>query len=964
MKRKLMAILACVLALSTATALASFTAFAAGPDEEITVKTLVSTGDKTKGEIQWGESGAPDSWNGAVEEIKKDEPDGGDVILRTELDANNALMNSQWGFARESTNRSSTAYPITGLTIKWYHNVDPGFMLIFTENSGWYNGSSNYFAIWFNGTGAVLRKMDSKGEFENVANASIAGIYHSDYNYFADPETEGYKLAPQEGGFAGTQNVLEMKSEGGNLITYLNGTKLFDLTALNIVSGVINNVPTGDFFICYYGTAATGSAMKITDIYNVKSLWEEGVPSTFTKVEGDVEYKPTDAGTNQIRSKESSSFGYKIKYNTPQYFSDTTTTFAFDGTDLAQGDKVALTYTGAEKAVALTFAKKSVSTADLDITVDGESLGTAEVPFYFNGSANNVVSVKETVPFVVTVNGSEVEIGLEKFSAFNTALTDGQVDVGFEVTASTVSVLTPVSFDTHRVEVFSSIDGMTIDGDVVIKSDGDYKMAYNTSAAGYKLTYTANKLIADSFVISYKYGKYGENTGKLNITVGNAVMFSVYEKDGSAYLDLYTLNGGEKLVKSEALESWSFGYGDKSLGFTNDGGYGYLVYVDGAIAYRVDEEEGMAALDAAVASVENKMGEVSFEITGDALTAFAFCDYEYYVAKTSAGGWGQGAIPNSEFGYDADDNTVFAFGSSSYLKNVPVIVDGFTMTFKTFAKSGSSSPNWALAPSTKWYSDVAAIMFAISKKSDTKATFSIMYTCKIDGTYLHVETGSENRTITSFSVDWNWNNGVSNTISLGADENGVWRWTVNGTVLVPEGDDDYGDYIAELYGLFGDEKTAYVQIFGGSQMVWNIGEISDYIPNADPVFTAPELKDSYAVGETVSLTLDDLFADENGDVLTYVLSEDTPYGKIENGVYTFTADEAGVYTVTFEAYDGKGGMATGSVIIVVENKPATDNTGDTPGGSDGSSCSGSMAGGAAVAFIALAAAVCFKKKHD
>jgi hypothetical protein len=203
-------------------------------------------------------------------------------------------------------------------------------------------------------------------------------------------------------------------------------------------------------------------------------------------------------------------------------------------------------------------------------------------------------------------------------------------------------------------------------------------------------------------------------------------------------------------------------------------------------------------------------------------------------------------------------------------------------------------------------------MFAISKTGASTASFSIMYTNKKSGTFNYITSTAENQGIVSYSVNtWNWNNGVSNTISL-ACTNGVWRWTANGQELVPaEGAADYSNYIAEVYTTFTSaNKTATIQIYGGKNMVYNISSIAEYVENKDPVATTPSLAASYKTGETLSLTLSQLFTDPNGDSLVYVMGDDCEYGSIENGVYTFTPAESGKYTVVIEAYDGKGGQAT------------------------------------------------------
>lgn len=964
MKKKWIGALICAVAMVCCFAMATVTAFAAGDDDYVTVvKSLVSTGSMGAGEVEWAEAGAPDAWPGFVEEIKDaSQEDGGDVILRTELDsAGTALVSGQYGFARQSTSIQKAAYQMAGLTMKFYANSAPNYMMMFTQNSGWYAASTYHWELWFQNQSVTLRYSVEGGD--NMINAGSQSItYYTDYDYFSDPVTEGYKnVGDTSKQFVGTANVLEIKTVDGNLWVVFNGKQLFNLTEKGIVSKVINHCSAEGMFLCYYGTGASRSAMKITDIYNVKSSWETGVPSNYTVADANsVENKANDAGNVQFRSVESKGYDYEIRYNEAHYFSDFTNTFYFDGQQLAEGDSVTVTLADSGEGsdtVAFAFAKKSINTANLTVKAGAKTLGTAEVPFYFNGSALNTVALKETVPFVLTVNGKSVDIALADFSEL--AFTDGKILIGYRLEASAVSTLTPASYASNLVETFDSVPGLTIAGDVVIKSDGDYKMIYNKADDGYSVSYDANKLITDSFELSYRFGKYGENSGAFSISLGGDAAALIFrfapETADTAKLTVaVSENGAETSVAETTVDfDWAYEYGVRKLGFANDGGYSYLVYLDGALACSIDGAN-MNQIDQVVALI-GATANATFTVEKDALTAFAFCDYEYYVGKSSAGGWGEGAIPSTQFAYDANDNTVIAFSNAhSYMKQSEVLVDGFAMTFKTYAKSGSASPSWALSTSSAWYSNQSAIMFMIAKSGDSKASFSILYTNKVEGDYEYITSSAENKGIATFTVDeWNWNNGVENTIELHCTD-GVWRWTANGQILEPEeGSADYSDYLNELYTLYPSEKkTAYVQIYGGNKMVWNISSIAEYVPNADPVATQPSLKDSYTVGETVTVTLSSVFTDPNGDALTFVLADDCAFGSIENGVWSFTADEKGVYTIKIEAYDGNGGQATLTFDVNVVEAGGTDNP-VNPGGCD---CSSSMLGTSIAALALLAAA--------
>ena len=378
---------------------------------------------------------------------------------------------------------------------------------------------------------------------------------------------------------------------------------------------------------------------------------------------------------------------------------------------------------------------------------------------------------------------------------------------------------------------------------------------------------------------------------------------------------------------------------------------GLVGFANGDIAIQMNADDQVSELDAAVEKMEGGMADISFSVGGDALTAFALLDYEYYVPTTLAAGWGEGALPGTRFGYAAGSNTVIAFSNAwSYQKGTGVLVDGFSMQFKTYAKAGYASPTWAISTVSAWYSNNSAIQFMIGKNGDDKATFSLQYTNKVDGDYETIGVGKENEGITSFSVPWNWNNGEYNEISLNLTD-GVWRWTVNGTVLTPaEGQVDYSDYYNDLWALYtSSDKTGVVQIYGGANAVYDIASMAEYVPNADPVVNQPDDFSDCKIGDKLALDLTTVFSDANGDELSFVFEESDQYqGKIEGSQWSFDCTDAGTYTVKIYCYDGNGGEAVCEFNVTV--------TAESGGGS-GCDCNSSVAAGSALALLLIGLAV-------
>ena len=252
-----------------------------------------------------------------------------------------------------------------------------------------------------------------------------------------------------------------------------------------MVSDVFNNFNSDGGFLCFYGTNASAQAIKITDIYNVQSSWTEGVPDTYTLLSGGAEYKADESSNVGIRST-APDYAYAVKYGVKQYVQDISLTFYYAGGELAEGDVLNVKLLdSAENGTAyinFAFAKKTVNSATLTVTAfDGaeKTLGSAEVKLYYNGSALNTIALKETVPFVLSVNGAVADIDLTPLSAMKSAFTDGQSSVVYAVEESAAGTLTPVSYTSAPVAEYEAADGFAVEGDgVVIKSDGNYMMFY------------------------------------------------------------------------------------------------------------------------------------------------------------------------------------------------------------------------------------------------------------------------------------------------------------------------------------------------------------------------------------------------------------------------------------------------------------------------------------------------------
>lgn len=865
-KTLIAAVLAVVMALGFAFGIAGLQPASVSADSG--TKTLINYGDVNTGAL-WRESGAPDSWPGAVESISIDgQADGGDVILRNELNGEGTgFIAGETGFAREGIDHNKAAYVVNGLQVKFY-----------LSNKG---SSIN----------------------ENADGLQTSGC------------AEGWSFVGGE----------EQAAYG-----YDNAARLF------------------------------------------------------------------------FQTKGENGHDFRVQYDTPLYFSDLTLRTTPSG--LAAGD-VFNYYISSESGEDGTYLKLSftvasaVNTANLAVSMreKGEqevSLGTAEGVDFLSSGSTNTLALKETVALELSFNNAAIDIDLGEFSALKSSFTDEKAYIQYEVVAAAEATLRIDEQTGSQVTTLDSYDGYVADADTTIKQDGDYGLFY-TESGDMQVRNVGDVLIADSFGIDFKIGKYAGNTGTFEVAVANT--FDAFYGEEDAAL-VFTLSAGSDATHANLAFSvydkgnvteigtasvqidWNYGTSLK-IGFCNDGGE-YLVYANGALAVLVADDK-TASVDAVVSQFEGNRGCVQFTAEGDPLTAFAMTGYDLAVTTTSFPNWVTGATGTSlSFGYNKENHEMLVFDGGSVVRSGKAcVLDGFEMEFKTFVKPGFSSPQFLLANSTQWYSGGVAVAFNVSAgDDDATATVGVQVTDKT------LATGIENLSVGSNEVAWNWNNDEINTISVVKNGEGVWEIYFNEVLFAA--DEDQAETLQTTLNNFVkvenyQPNTAFAQAWSGSNCVWEIVSMSE--TNTAPTLANQKFDPDgkYVAGQEITLDLDGVFEDVDNDPLTY----DADYGEVMDGVWKFTPDEAGDYEVIITCYDGRGGSAeyiitfTAEAASVVDpedpdgEEPGTEDPGKEPGtdpapSGDAEGCAG-CSGNAGVAVLTLgaalagcAAALLFKKRQS
>ena len=959
MKKYIVAFLMVVIAACYALAFTVFSAFAQTEDEYVkVVKTLIGEngGSANPGGSEWAQVGNYSSYNHAVEEIADPaQQDGGDMIFRTGTDVGNtSLLSGAWGFSKHSETRSKACYDINGLVIKYYDNTSTQKFIMFNENYGQLN-SGRFFGIRFNMTSATQGTNNGNVQLGLWHQANVNGSYvwdpvtwtnwsdynyGNDYDYFSDPAAEHYV----EGNtFKGTQNTLEFKlNEENDLCLILNGKQMANLTDLNIVSDVISHCTEG-MYISFWGEGSNGTnAFKLTDIYNEVKEWSDGVPSGYTTTApANVQNKISSTGAVQFRPAGGAA-SYDAQYETAQYLSDLKLNFSLAGGDMAANDTV----TVSAGDIRLQFRKTDATTAALTVMLNDVSLGEQTMPFYFTDVTNSI-EFSQLKDFKLTVNGETFNGDISAFTQYEQGLQDGKVKVGYRVESAAASVLTPIEYISKELIVYESVEGLTVTGEnTVIKSDGDYMAVYNTADGEFSVN-PDKKAILNSMSLNYRFGATNEAVDKFVIKA-DKLSFEFTRSAGVTTLTLYA-EGAERVEIAKGQIDFDWQYGQKSFRFVNDNGYGYMVSDGVAELLYIDGQENKAGfdrIDEIVKGVQDGMTEVTF-VSANGQGIFAFTGIDYYVETSVKAGWKVGGYGTPKFGYDDGSSTTLVFNGNSIQKNNEIIVDGFEMVVKTFYDESGLylSPAVVIASSESWFSldTRGAFMFSIEKAEDPAgATFRVRGAIGSDR-YLYIEEFAVN--------NWNWNNNRENTIKLNLTADNEWVWTINGTEY-PSADEEAG-YSVKYNQIYEDFITnaGTIQFDSGSGYIWKIVSLNEVVYNSAPVAGEVTLEENYKVNEQVTVDLNAIFSDANGDTLTFsVISGDAT---IQDGKLLFSSDSEGSYTVQVMADDGNGGTATISLTFNVKKD----------GGYNG--CNGSIAGtGVSLVILlgAFAAYIIVKKK--
>jgi VCBS repeat-containing protein len=538
------------------------------------------------------------------------------------------------------------------------------------------------------------------------------------------------------------------------------------------------------------------------------------------------------------------------------------------------------------------------------IQATGPGIGFASWTYQVDNSAVQYLGAgeNETETFTVTVNdghgGTVDQLITVSIAGANDAPTAANLNLTTDEDTAYSGTLTATDVDTSDNDNLSfSLVGGASHGSVSLDSNGIYTY-----------TPTGNYNGSDSFTYMVSDGHTGgSNTYTVNFTVtavddapvaddstasvtediatGIDVSGLITEVDGDAYTISATSTHGTVSVSGTMItfDPDADYYGDAEISYTVTDATGASLSDSGTIAVTVspveDEATGTLTITGSAAEGMTLSADTSGITDADGPISSTTYQWQFF----DGGDW-QDIVGETSVSYVIPDSQIMVGKDVRVLATTTDVLGGTTL----FTSAGTTIANTE---------DEATGAIDIVGVVEEGATISFTAAPSIN---------DEDGGVTSYSYQWQANDG-SGWSDL-AGETGV-------TLDIPSDQSMVGSDI-RLVVVSTDDFGGTTEFVTGEYTVANV--------NDAPVIVSG---DSNAVNEDAAVTGTIFAADDDGDSLTYTLTESAPTGLTLNsdGTYSFdassydslAASETLDVTVGYQVDDGHGGSDTGTLTITV-----------------------------------------------
>ena len=843
-----------------------------------------------------------------------------------------------------SIHNSEIKFKVNQRTLDNSLGTNGNIKLIFTNKGAWYLDSQTAFTLDF---AHISGEANKASVSQNIK--YVGGGPQISYAKSAGADPVFYWDGSQE-------NVLKMYFENGILNFELNGTK-FDSTPVSLDTARLTELGILDYFVNGEGYLSVWSQnndlceITFTSIADEEPEYSSNLPEGFISCQDTKAFQSLMNGVGRINMKSSDGQDYFIKKTSPYNLNNLLVKLSLG---LEDGGKYGVFIDNVadnklNKQIRIYFERISASSAKITVaTYDGikESvIGEDEVNVAFTDSKGSdfgktieLQLKKLTINYQLYCNGEIVEIDLSSISNFiseNYVNTEGYLL--FSNPASNDSAVS-VYWAKNPVSGAAGSEWKKEAGEEVqMVLDGGKFQVYSLSESGaFKVRNDRDKIWVDGFGLKFNLDKIDKNNSEEFRIILSSSKDNWYTESNVFGIVLgFSLSEGKTTINIGTKENPGVGtaetedcywdYAKPNVVYLGqDNGYWVLSVNDYIL--NIVGNDFQNTLNAYLDNFIGKTAYLQMENLGGRATSVTLQEICYGIPTAAAPrGWVQGVIAGPQWLSSAQQGQI-AFtspGQGYTLQNTMenVVVNGFKMTLKM--APGSSDSNMTMAFNNgghEWYSDTDSFGIYISWTTGMgydKAQIGLVYSNPADG--------KSSELVYNQSVAFKWFD--ENTFEIKKYQ-GQYKILLNGTELFV-GQKDYKDrdfnaLMSDTIDKYTDNQAIFQIFVGGGNATTVIQEISTVKRNSPPTQIAGEVTNleshEYTLNEKISLDLNTIFKDNDGDQMTFVAD----LGEVKGNIWEFVPDKTGDISVTFIANDGKSDSAPITVTFkVVEENGAS-----------------------------------------